>query len=336
MATLGETLQQAREQMGVSLDEAERETRIRSKILAAFEDDNPAELPAPVYARGLLRNYATYLNLEPDSAMEMFDAQLNGSKGRRSTQPVMHLAPAVGEIRTTLRYPPGILALFIVLVLGVFVFIVFSNVLGANRPNDTQGRTIPTPSNPTPTRLRAIATTTPGVIPFLPTPNNPSGGGGSSPLAATPTALLVDSKISPTPAPSNPNVGIGTPVVGIGVAGPSPTAGAIAAVPSSPTSGPRPSPTLAPSPPGSGVQVTLIATADSWAQVTVDGLQQFKGTMSSGSRRTFSGDRTVYVWVGNGGGVRVVVNGQDRGALGPSGAVVKRQWDNQGRESAGL
>jgi cytoskeleton protein RodZ len=326
MATLGETLQQAREQMGVSLDEAERETRIRSKILAAFEDDNQAELPAPVYARGLLRNYATYLGIDPETALGLFDAQTGSGKGRRSTQPVMNLAAPPGDVRTTLRYPPGILGIFIVLVLAIFLVIVGSNILGAPK-REANNAPLATPRPATPTALLAFAaTTTPGVIPFLPTPTNPGGGKASPPPLPSPSTSVTAA--TPTSAPPHPGLGVGTPVVGLGIAAsPSPTL--------PPVRGVTPSPTLAVQP-GQGVQVTLVATADSWMQVTVDGLQQFSGTLASGTRRTFNGDTTVYVWVGNGGGVSAVVNGQSRGALGRPGQVVKRQWDSNGNETSGL
>ena len=66
MAALGDMLREAREAMGVSLAEAERETKIRAKYLAALEDDNLGNLPGAVYARGFLHNYAQYLGLDAD------------------------------------------------------------------------------------------------------------------------------------------------------------------------------------------------------------------------------------------------------------------------------
>ena len=67
---IGETLQQARERKGVDLYRAERDTKIRLRYLSALEDGDYAELPAPVYTKGFLRNYAIYLGLEPDDILE--------------------------------------------------------------------------------------------------------------------------------------------------------------------------------------------------------------------------------------------------------------------------
>ena len=67
---VGETLQAARERKGVDLYRAERDTKIRLRYLSALEDGDYAELPAPVYTKGFLRNYAIYLGLEPDDILE--------------------------------------------------------------------------------------------------------------------------------------------------------------------------------------------------------------------------------------------------------------------------
>lgn len=67
---VGETLQLARERKGIDLYRAERDTKIRLRYLAALEDGDWNELPAPVYTKGFLRNYAIYLGLEPDDILD--------------------------------------------------------------------------------------------------------------------------------------------------------------------------------------------------------------------------------------------------------------------------
>jgi hypothetical protein len=54
----------------VDLYRVERDTKIRFKYLAALEDGDFMDLPGDVYARGFLRNYATYLGLDADELEE--------------------------------------------------------------------------------------------------------------------------------------------------------------------------------------------------------------------------------------------------------------------------
>jgi len=67
---VGERLRSAREVRGVDLHRVERDTKILAKYLAALEAGEFGDLPGDVYARGFLRNYATYLGLDPDEIEE--------------------------------------------------------------------------------------------------------------------------------------------------------------------------------------------------------------------------------------------------------------------------
>jgi hypothetical protein len=67
--TLPERLYAARDAKGVDLYRAERDTKIRSRYLAAMERGEWRELPGNVYAKGFLRNYALYLGLDPDEVL---------------------------------------------------------------------------------------------------------------------------------------------------------------------------------------------------------------------------------------------------------------------------
>jgi cytoskeletal protein RodZ len=73
---VGETLQAARERKGVDLYRAERDTKIRLRYLAALEDSDYDELPAPVYVKGFLRNYAIYLGLDPDEVLDRWHEEM--------------------------------------------------------------------------------------------------------------------------------------------------------------------------------------------------------------------------------------------------------------------
>ena len=72
---IGETLRAARLAKGVSLDQAAAATRIRRSALHALEAEDFDALPAPVYTRGFLLNYARYLGLIAAEIVEEYDRQ---------------------------------------------------------------------------------------------------------------------------------------------------------------------------------------------------------------------------------------------------------------------
>ncbi len=74
---VGEILQTARERKGVDLSRAERETKIRARHLVALESGDIADLPAPVYAKGFLRNYSSYLGLDADEMLARWRKEID-------------------------------------------------------------------------------------------------------------------------------------------------------------------------------------------------------------------------------------------------------------------
>jgi cytoskeleton protein RodZ len=69
---LGEWLRQRREELGISLEQAEADTRIRARYLQALEAEDLDTLPDPIVGRGFLRNYASYLGLGAEEAAARF------------------------------------------------------------------------------------------------------------------------------------------------------------------------------------------------------------------------------------------------------------------------
>jgi cytoskeletal protein RodZ len=119
---VGETLQLARERKGVDLYRAERDTKIRLRYLAALEDGDWDELPAPVYTKGFLRNYAIYLGLEPDEILDRWRdemEQLRTATRVAVAPPPMPLVEPGGR-RFTIS-PALIVAGLVVVVIVLFI-----------------------------------------------------------------------------------------------------------------------------------------------------------------------------------------------------------------------
>jgi len=72
MESLGETLRQAREARALTLEEVERQTRIRVKFLRALESDDFSVFPSDIHAKGFLRNYAQFLGLNAEALVTQY------------------------------------------------------------------------------------------------------------------------------------------------------------------------------------------------------------------------------------------------------------------------
>jgi hypothetical protein len=72
---IGINLRAAREHQQLALPEVERATRIRTKYLAALEDERFDALPGTAYAKGFLRTYADFLGLDGQRFVDEFNEQ---------------------------------------------------------------------------------------------------------------------------------------------------------------------------------------------------------------------------------------------------------------------
>lgn len=83
MESIGKLLQETRERLGISLEEVERSTRIRSHHLEAIERGDFEMLPSAVQARGFLRNYAEFLGLEANSILLEYADKIQSRHAKR-------------------------------------------------------------------------------------------------------------------------------------------------------------------------------------------------------------------------------------------------------------
>ena len=148
--TFGETLRQARLDKGVSLADAERDTRIRRRYLEALEAEDAASLPPLVYTRGFVRTYAEYLGLNGPAMVEMFQPNPRRQPPPPPRRPALpHVAiPREIPIRPVLY----VLAALAVVLVGWFAWDQYQRIAGAIREQDSPPRPTLTvgPRGPTP------------------------------------------------------------------------------------------------------------------------------------------------------------------------------------------
>jgi len=74
------------------------------------------------------------------------------------------------------------------------------------------------------------------------------------------------------------------------------------------------------------VRVAMRVLARTWISVSMDGARGVAQTLWPGGQASFIGQKSVYVHIGNAGGLDLTVNGKHIGRLGASGQVVKRTF----------
>ncbi len=72
MASIGETLREARKKKGISEEAASKALRIKLDRLQDLEEDRYDQFPALVYVRSFLRHYADYLGIDGAPLLQQF------------------------------------------------------------------------------------------------------------------------------------------------------------------------------------------------------------------------------------------------------------------------
>lgn len=92
-----------------------------------------------------------------------------------------------------------------------------------------------------------------------------------------------------------------------------------------PEQAPEPEP-VEPEPVYEGLEMLVTFESSSWIRVTLDGVIVEQGTVMTGETRPYQADERIDLRIGNAGGVRIEINGEDLGLMGSSGEVVEVGW----------
>lgn len=175
MGVFGDTLRQARAYKGVTIREAEQATRISRHYLAALEEERFDSLPALIYQRGIVRNYAAYLDLDPNKLLEMFEE----ARGVQPEDPP--IATPFQPLDMPSHAAPNFAIIAFMVVLGGVIFAWLYSAYFA-----------PTEATSTPVEMIATVTPVKSEDRFVPSP---------TPVIPTPTPTL-EPTLTPTPEPS--------------------------------------------------------------------------------------------------------------------------------------
>ena len=108
LASFGEELRREREIRGISLKEIADATKISKRFLDAIERNDHKTLPAPVFTRGFVREYARYLGLSVEEMVNRYNYAASGDDRIEQSDHLDRLAhpPAAVEDRPKKGIPP--------------------------------------------------------------------------------------------------------------------------------------------------------------------------------------------------------------------------------------
>jgi cytoskeletal protein RodZ len=189
MDELGTILRETREARGLDLEQVSKITRIRPRFLEALEEERYDVLPTPVHVRGFLRNYALFLNLDPEPLINRYKASRRMVKDiplQKQVRPELEKAPSLppetlddefednpvfyrplgNKLQTPAWFSSEIL-IGIVLIIGLLALIGWAGsryiipMVSGTEETETPVAEI-TPSQPIPTAIQtAMSTSTP-------------------------------------------------------------------------------------------------------------------------------------------------------------------------------
>ena len=84
MASIGETLREARMRQQLDIADVESRTKIRAKYLRALENEEFGMLPGPTFVKTFLRTYAEALGLDPYRLLGGVQGLLRAAGGGRA------------------------------------------------------------------------------------------------------------------------------------------------------------------------------------------------------------------------------------------------------------
>ncbi|WP_409174275.1 RodZ domain-containing protein [Brevibacillus fortis] len=194
MSELGQVLQRAREEKGITLDDIQRITKIQRRYLEAIERGHFHVLPGHFYARAFIKSYAEAVGLDPNHILSHFQSDLPAQPPTEQVERLRRrrVASANNPLQAGRWVTKTLLVLFIALIIGVIYFAVVNNGGQLTQPmpggSVNPGAEIIAPGN------GGGATTSPIAQqpkpPSITTPNSETGTNPPETVTETPQATI--------------------------------------------------------------------------------------------------------------------------------------------------
>jgi cytoskeleton protein RodZ len=126
--SLWDRLRNRREELGISIDEVARVTRISAANLKAMELGDPDRLPAPIYIKGFIRAYARQLELDEKELVQQYISRYEPEPEE------LTLAVSTAPDRSNLLLPVLVVGLLLLAILAGGGYYVYRRMIEPARP----------------------------------------------------------------------------------------------------------------------------------------------------------------------------------------------------------
>jgi cytoskeletal protein RodZ len=132
-SAIGARLKQRRELLSLSIKEIHDNIHIRQEHLVAIEQGAFGQLPSPVQARGMLVNYAEFLNLDTKALLSEYADALQLQRLEKQTMPPQKGKRSAKELSPTALRLKNFFSLDLLIITGLFLIFAIFVVWGVNR-----------------------------------------------------------------------------------------------------------------------------------------------------------------------------------------------------------
>ena len=298
LAEIGAAMQQRRDMLGLSLDEIEGHTHIPASYLKMIEEGNMRRFPSPTQARGMLGNYANFLNMDTNVVLMRYaealqtqlaiqQAELAQTRQRtprpsRARQPI--LPPWLRQITSPDMLIYGAIGLAVVL---------FAT-WGIGRVLTTSASIEPQPTAPPLAQmLLPSATLDPTTTPTAFATDEPGqpGENNTENEAFVEELAFEDEEEEATPEVTVPSFA------------------------------------------GETFQIYIVVRQRAYLKVIVDGQEVFNGRVNQGDNLPFVAASRIELLTGNAAALQVFYNETDLGTMGIFGQVANEIYTHEGAQT---
>jgi cytoskeletal protein RodZ len=131
MRTVGQILREARENKLLSLEDVEKQTKIRVELLQALESNNFDKLPPATFIQGFIKNYGSLLGLNSEKLLAIFRRDYEAKKHPPKIMDTFSNPINQKKFRLTPAKVLGVVVVLIIICFFAYLWVEYRQFVGA-------------------------------------------------------------------------------------------------------------------------------------------------------------------------------------------------------------